>query len=409
MTHHLSRQILHWQSAVSRLEQLENLATAAAWASLEQYMGAKIRGSILDSLSRLRVQGDVLLAQLQRTTTPQDLKTMWNRVQQYRNQYLQTEQTVHFFTDAINTRTNAYMSKYLRACDIACRQSLTLTLQQFNRESPAVLCYVDKSLGASILKAGLRLWDGQMISPAAVIKLTYHNLPRPTAMIHETGHQFGHELGWNEALANSLYNGLQPHDVHLANVWSSWASEIVADAYAFVHTGYAAVAALHDVLSGSEYFVYNYNENDPHPISYLRVLLNIQMCKEFFGAGPWDDLETNWRATYDSNAYASPDISIITRSLSLLPLISRIALKASYQCFGGKTLSQLVNPLQVSPSNLAILENTLGDTGLTQTSNVQRYSLQILALTGFRLATQPERFVHYAQIQEQFMLTLGNY
>ena len=57
--------------------------------------------------------------------------------------------------------------------------------------------------------------------------------------------------------------------------WSAWASEIAADAFAFVHTGFASVAALHDVLSGERGFVFQHTPGDPHPICYLRVLLGI--------------------------------------------------------------------------------------------------------------------------------------
>mgnify|MGYP006993421107 CR=1 FL=1 len=33
-------------------------------------------------------------------------------------------------------------------------------LDQLGKSTPVVLTYIDKGLGASILKAGLRLWDG---------------------------------------------------------------------------------------------------------------------------------------------------------------------------------------------------------------------------------------------------------
>ena len=53
---------------------------------------------------------------------------------------------------------------------------------------PPVLTYVDKGLGASILRAGLRLWDGGSPSAVAAVKIARHNLVRPTALIHESGH-----------------------------------------------------------------------------------------------------------------------------------------------------------------------------------------------------------------------------
>ena len=67
-----------------------------------------------------------------------------------------------------------------------------------------------------------------------------------------------------------------------ADEFAGWASEIAADAFAFVHTGYAAVAALHDVVAGTPAMVVQYNLGDPHPISYLRVLLAIDVSPVFW-------------------------------------------------------------------------------------------------------------------------------
>ena len=45
--------------------------------------------------------------------------------------------------------------------------------------APPALVYLDKGLGAAILRAGVRLWDRANPSPAAAIKLTRHNLSLP--------------------------------------------------------------------------------------------------------------------------------------------------------------------------------------------------------------------------------------
>ncbi|WP_198175316.1 hypothetical protein [Spirosoma telluris] len=95
-----------------------------------------------------------------------------------------------------------------------------------------------------------------------------------------------HILDWNNELAHALRVGLRNQSGLAADEFAGWASEIAADAFAFVHTGYAAVAALHDVVAGSQAMVVQYNLGDPHPISYLRVLLGIEMCRQFFGLGP---------------------------------------------------------------------------------------------------------------------------
>ena len=49
--------------------------------------------------------------------------------------------------------------------------------------------------------------------------------------------------------------------------FSGWSSEIAADAFAFAHTGFASVAALHGVVSGTPRAVFSYHQHDPHPIS----------------------------------------------------------------------------------------------------------------------------------------------
>ncbi len=57
-------------------------------------------------------------------------------------------------------------------------------LDQLGKPTPVVLTYLKGGVGAAILKAGLRLWDRTSISPVAAIKITRHNLYRPTALIH---------------------------------------------------------------------------------------------------------------------------------------------------------------------------------------------------------------------------------
>ena len=183
-------------------------------------------------------------------------------------------------------------------------------LDQLGHTTPVVLTYVDKGLGASILKAGLRLWDGGAENPAAAIKIVRHNLLRPTALIHECGHQVAHIVGWNRELAETLDDGLNDAPDGVADAWSSWASEIAADAFAFVHTGYASVAALHDVLAGEGTFVFQHTPGDPHPICYLRVLLGVETCRYFYGAGPWDALAASWTATYPIRAAAPADAAL---------------------------------------------------------------------------------------------------
>src|SRR5207302_9346775 len=110
----------------------------------------------------------------------------------------------------------------LKACDTLAYRSMSQILDQLGKPTPPALTYVDKGLGASILKAGLRLWDGGEACPVAAIKIVRHNLLRPTALIHEAGHQVAHIAGWNNELAAVLLAGLSASSGELAVVWANW-------------------------------------------------------------------------------------------------------------------------------------------------------------------------------------------
>ncbi|MGB3300067.1 MAG: hypothetical protein WBA76_17530, partial [Phormidesmis sp.] len=262
--------------------------------------------------------------------------------------------------------------------------------------------------GASILKAGLRLWDGKTESAVAAIKIVRHNLYRPTALIHESGHQIAHILGWNRELAAGLKQALSPASEEIGEIWASWASEIAADAIAFVYTGYAAIAALHDVLAGGHLFVFNFVPGDPHPTSYVRVLLGVEMCRQAFGSGPWDALAEVWSRSHSLKQADATVRTVLEQSLPLLPKVSELALSTPMRAFGGHKLVELINPQRVRPSTLIKLEHQLGPALYSSHHWVQAEALRLLALSGYKAAIQPERSLEILQQQRDWMVLLGS-
>ena len=247
--------------------------------------------------------------------------------------------------------------------------------------------------------------EGASESPAAAIKIVRHNL-FGTALIHETGHQVAHIVGWNEELASALESGLSEAPAGHAEAWAAWASEIAADAFAFVHTGYASVAALHNVLAGEESHVLRHIPGDPHPIGYIRLLLGVEMCRHY-GAGPWDDLALAWTRQYPLERAAAGTASLLRASLPLLPKIADITLRRPMRAFGGRSLSALIDPGRVSPAALEELERRLGVSLYSSMHWIWTESLRLLALTGLRVATALDRTGETLRQQEQWMLRLG--
>jgi hypothetical protein len=403
----LARQVAHWTRATERLQNLDDLASASAWNSLERYLGIAIRRHLSMIVSQLDREAVLLQAALAAASSPAELRAVRGQLLKFRTRYTRVETTLDYFADAISTRTQPKISGYLRACDTLANRSMAQLLDQLGKPTPIALTYIDKGLGASILKAGLRLWDGTGVNPVATIKITRHNLLRPTALIHEAGHQAAHIVGWTEELASKLESGLRDAPEDTDQAWSSWASEIAADAFAFVHTGYASVAALHDVLAGEETIVFRHNPRDPHPISYIRVLLGVEMCRQFYGQGPWDELAVSWTQLYPLEHAHGATESLLRNSLPHLPHIVQLVLREPMRAFDGRSLSALINPERVRPDALLKMEQELGAALYTSMHWIWTEALRLLALTGFHLATRPERKAEMFTQPEEWMLRLG--
>jgi hypothetical protein len=402
----VARQVWHWRAATVALQDPENFAAAAAWRSLERYLDIALRKHLGEAAERVEREADALVADLRAATTAEELEAVRVAVIRFRRPYLQVETALEFYGNAVNTRTSPRLAGLLAACDAMAVASMRRVLEPLGRSVPPILTYVDKGLGASILRAGLRLWDGGSVSPAAALKITRQNLYRPTALVHESGHQVAHILGWNDELAALLRRELAPASSDVADTWAAWSSEIAADTHAFVHTGYGSVAALHDVLSGGP-TVFRLTPGDPHPVAYLRVMLGVQMCVRFFGAGPWDDLGRAWVGVYPLGS-APPDTrELAERSLPLLPRIAELCLLTPMRAFRGRPIVALVDPLDVRPDGLEQLQRDAGGALTTSSYWIRKEALRLLALTSYRSATQPERSAEIAKQYESWMLRLA--
>ena len=403
----VERQVGHWIQAASRLSNLEHLASLLAWEGLEQYLNIALRSSLEQGVNRLQQKAFILQRQLHEAKTVNQLKHIETQIDTFKKSYLQTETILDFYTDAINTRTNNEMAAIMRACDRIAFNSMKTILEPLGKKTPPVLTYCDKGLGASILKAGLRLWDGKTESPAAAIKIVRHNLYRPTALIHESGHQIAHILNWNDELSAVLYQLLKPTSKEVAQLWSGWTSEIAADTFAFVHTGYAAVAGLCDVISGNNDFVFRYQPSDPHPISYLRLLLGTTMCRVSYGEGPWDQMERVWKRKYNLNDAGEEVRTLIQQSLPLLNRIASCCLHTSMKAFGNKAITFWIKPAKVNPQSLFQIREKAGNSLYTSPYWLSKESIRLLALGGYQIATVPSKVPQLLQQQREWMIKLG--
>lgn len=403
----VTRQVAHWRAALTALDDLENFAAPGAWATLERYLGVAMRAQLRASVERLKRAADVLAAELRAAETLEDLDRVRQLVVRFRRRFMQVETALDFYGDAVNSRTNPKLAALLRACDVLAMQAIEQILKPLGHPTPRVLSYADKGMGASVLRSGLRLWDRRSLSVAAAIKITRHNLGHPGgALIHEAGHQASFTLRFHQELAQHFRRELADAP-DVAEAWANWSSELAADVIAFVTVGYGAVSALHDVIAGEDQRVWTVPPGDPHPPAFLRVLAGTQLCLRYFGAGPWDDLARAWLVAHPIERAPSEVRGLHARSVERLPRIVDICLRRPMRAFGGKPIVALVDPRRVRPDVLRQLERDAGGALYTSPHWLWNESLRLLALSGYRAATQPERATEIAEQFEGWMLRLG--
>ena len=403
---HVLRQLTHWEGAAERLDDFEATASSGAWATLEGYVGVTLRAELKEARDQLKREALAVRAAFNATRTHHELERVADQVAHLQDRYLQTELLVDFYVGAVRSRGNPELGAQLRACDVMAERAIAVALEPLGLHAPPVLTLFKPGPGASILRIQTPLWDGSL-SRVAAISITYQNRFRTTALFHECGHQVAGLTGWNGALERAFRTQLAGADPEIAEQVAGWASEIAADGFAFAHAGYAAVVALSDVVAGKGAQVFRFVPGDVHPISYLRVLLGVEMCRRFYGMGPWDELTAAWLELYPPSEAPTYAVGLVTAIVPLLPRIVDLTLLTPLACFARRRLADLVDPQRVAPTALRLMQREAGGAAFTSSHWIWTECIRLTALSGLRYATEPENGRDILKQQEDWMVRLG--
>lgn len=395
---HLEAEIAHWRHAAAALSDLEVVASPGAWAGLEQYLSIQVR-SRLESIARsIQVEGAQVAGAFKSGADPVEVR---RQVLRLRQRYLQAETVLDFFLDAITTRAVPELAAVLRGLDRLAGDALDMTLRPLGIDAPPVLVYLDRGLGASILRAGIRLYDEANPSPAAAIKITRHNLLHPTALLHECGHQFAHLTGWTDELARSFATRLGRVSRSLGEMWQSTASEVAADIYGFCLSGWAPLPALANVVDGTTAAVYRRIPGDPHPYPLIRVLFNAALARSWYGPGLWDGIAHAWMRRHHPDRIKGEIGDLTRQSLSAMGAIVDICTRQPMDAFRGRPFHNIADPRRMDPVNIDGLVRRAGPALLTSPFLARRESLSILAWLSTRSVVDPARAPeHRAQLRK---------
>jgi hypothetical protein len=161
------------------------------------------------------------------------------------------------------------------------------------------------------------------------------------------------------------------------------------------------------VIAGEPASVFALRPMDPHPIAYLRVLLGTQMSIRYFGAGPWDDLSRAWMRAHPLDEAPAGLRELLEASVARMPRIVDACLRRPMKAFGGRPISAIVDPARVRPDALAQLARDAGPALFTSSHWIWTECLRLLALSGYRAASEPDRAKEIAEQFEGWMLRLG--
>lgn len=400
----LAAEIAHWRHAAAGLSDLDVIASPAAWAGLEQYLSVQVRRRLETVATSLQLEAAAVATALQ---SGLELGAVRRQVLRLRQRYLQAETVLDFYLDAITTRTVPELAAVLRGLDRLASDALDMTLRPLGLESPPVLVYLDRGLGASILRAGIRLYDEANPSPAAAIKITRHNLLYPTALLHECGHQFAHLTGWTAELAEAFKITLGRRSRDLGEMWAATASEVAADAYGFCLAGWAPLPALANVVDGTTAAVYRRPIGDPHPYPLIRVLFNAALCQSWYGGGPWTGIGRAWVSRHRPDQ-APGEIGELTRlSLEAMPSIVDLCTRRPMTAFKGKPLSAVADPRRMSPVSIDGLVRRAGPSLLTSPFLARRESLPILSWLSTRSVVEPSKASEHRERLRKWLAWFG--
>ena len=306
---------------------------------------------------------DAAAAAARREPTTARLHTLLQRKQSVGNRVLYVEGVWDFYYDLFIQRLSRFGER-LRAVDrIAanCYEDVYVGLGTA-QPTPSLLpfSYANSGFSPATYRRGVplrRLRYHPNLFP--LIMLPQHRLDNVWALssvLHEVSHNLQADLGLWEEVPARIYTRLTgegriPGDV--ARVWARWHKEMMADMFALLLGGPAAVESLMDVVGRSPAETMRYSPLGVHPTPYLRTLINLLLLRRMGFAALAADLERVWRRMYPQVSPNDIPPGILTTFMPAAQLAVDTMVYQPYKQLGGKSLAQII---RFGPQQMAMIE-----------------------------------------------------
>ena len=260
------------------------------------------------------------------------------------------------FADVITQRSESETGVWLSGLDVVSADALALPGYY---ESPPVICYLDRDVGAAIRRARTRMPGGGE-NPVAIIRVPRERMVGTgiaSSLVHEVGHQAAALLDLVESLRPAL-RGLQ-RGVGAARtvwqLWERWISEIVADFWSVARVGIASTLGLIGVVSLPRAFVFRVNVSDPHPIPWIRVKLSAAIGEALYPHPQWRQLSATWEAFYPTSSLAQETQSLLEALQASMPAFVALLINHRPRALRGRSLMEAMETASRQPARLSAL------------------------------------------------------
>ncbi|NJM45842.1 MAG: hypothetical protein HC860_06415 [Alkalinema sp. RU_4_3] len=281
------------------------------------------------------------------------LQLLLERKQKVGDQVLYLEGIWDFYFDMFVQRLSSFGEK-LRAIDriaVGCYEKVYVGLG-IARPMPNLLpfSYADSGFSPYTIRRSVpmqRLQHNPNLFPLIVIpQHRLDNVWALSSVLHEVSHNLQADLGLWEVMPVRIFQRLTtegkiPPDI--AKTWAHWHKEMMADMFALVLGGPAAVESLMDVVGRGRKATLQFSPTSAHPTPYLRVLINLILLRRLGFKPMADDLTRVWQRLYPHVSSIDIPPQFMKTASAAAELVVDTMVFQPYKQLGDKSMAQIVD------------------------------------------------------------------
>jgi hypothetical protein len=174
-----------------------------------------------------------------------------------------------------------------------------------------------------------------------------------SSLVHEVGHQAAALLDLVPVLRSAIKTLEQPGSAW--SYWGRWISEIIADFWSIARIGVGSTLGLMGVVSLPRPFVFRVNEDDPHPMPWIRVMLSAAVGAALYPHPQWRRVTELWESYYPLAGLDPATRRTVDLLRDHIPEFVAFLVNFRAPKLGGLTLTAAMQPELRTPARLTAL------------------------------------------------------